>query len=90
MNDEITVGATETLLRILAVIGILLVGLLGLFMSLCGGTFLIAGLLHQDGSLGFWPIAAPCAGAGVALVWLCGRSLWRRWNERRAAARVAR
>ena len=90
MNDNITVSGAEKILRILAIVAVLLIGLLGLFMSLCGGAFLFSGLFLHDGSQAFWPISTVCTGIGVALVWLCGKNLWRRWSERRAAAKAAR
>jgi hypothetical protein len=90
MNDDIDAASEPRIFRIMVIVVVFLIGLLGLFMSLCGGTFLFGALFHQGEALMFWPIAAVCTGIGVALVWLCGRYLWRRWNERRAAAKAAR
>jgi uncharacterized membrane protein YccC len=90
MNDNINAASEPTIFRTMVIVVVLLIGLLGLFMSLCGGVFLFDALFHQGEGLMFWPIAAVCTGIGVALVWLCGKYLWRRWDERRAAAKAAR
>lgn len=90
MNDNIDAASEPRIFRILVIAAVLLIGLLGLFMSLCGGTLLFGALFQHGEALMFWPFAAVCTGIGAAMVWLCGRYLWRKWNERRAAAKGAR
>lgn len=57
-------------MRALIVVGALLLGLIGLFMSLCGGGFALGALFNfRDPSSGsIATIAIPCAVVGVVLV----------------------
>ena len=57
-------------MRALIVFGALLLGLIGLFMSLCGGGFVIGALLnfHDRSSGSIAAIAIPCALIGVGLI----------------------
>jgi hypothetical protein len=62
--------------RALAIVGALILGILGLFMSLCGGGFTVMGL-SEPGSAGLLVITIPSLLFGMALIWLCVRMLSR-------------
>jgi len=64
--------------RTLVIVGALLLGLLGLFMSLCGGGFTVMGFgLGEEGSSGVLALAVPSLLLGLGLIWLCVRILRR-------------
>ena len=52
-------------MRALTIVAALLLGLLGLLMSLCGGGFLLNSILEPSVAI----IAAPCFLAGLGLLW---------------------
>lgn len=58
--------------RLLAIIGALLLGIVGLFMSLCGGTFSILSMTMGE-SAGFLFIALPSIALGIFLLWVTDR-----------------
>jgi hypothetical protein len=53
--------------RILTIIAALLLGLVGLSMSLCGGTFTVMSVMSPS-NMGFLLIALPSAALGVFLL----------------------
>jgi hypothetical protein len=67
--------------RTLMIILIFLGGLLGLFMTACGGFFTIASLDTGGSSgsyiQGVWALALPCALLGIGILLLCRRA-WRK------------
>jgi choline-glycine betaine transporter len=56
------------MLRVLTVLGALLLGLIGLAMSLCGGGFLLSSGIAPF-NLGMVLITVPCIVVGIALLW---------------------
>jgi hypothetical protein len=60
---------------VVAIAGLLL-GLVGLFMSACGGVFLLAD------ARGFWTVAAPCAALGIACTVAGGLMIRSQWKRR--------
>jgi hypothetical protein len=75
-------------MRIMLIIGALLLGLVGLFMSVCGGGFLIrmgydaSATIGRSGHWQDWlgalmllSIPAVCAAIGASLCWFCVKSL---------------
>jgi hypothetical protein len=83
VNADNAAGARKVI-RALAIVALLLLGIAGLLMSLCGGAFLVAGVLSGS-ALGMAAIAAPAAGIGAAVVWICWRTAMRLWKQQRAA-----
>jgi hypothetical protein len=56
-------------LRILGIVTALLLGLIGLLMSLCGGGFtLMAVFSHNMSAAGVLVMSLPCLGVGVILI----------------------
>jgi hypothetical protein len=56
-------------MRILAIVAALLVGLIGLAMSLCGGGVTLMAVFNGNFSaLGVLAISLPCLGVGVSLI----------------------
>jgi hypothetical protein len=65
-------------MRIFLSVAIFVGGLLGLFMTACGGFFTLASIGTRDMYLkGAWAFAGPCALLGVGLLVLCRRA-WRK------------
>jgi hypothetical protein len=62
--------------RALTIVGTLLIGMLGLFMSLCGGGLTVLSL-SASGADGLLAITIPSLLLGVGLIWLCVRTLRR-------------
>ena len=57
-------------MRILGVVTALLLGLIGLLMSLCGGGFTLVALLSGDrGMVGILAISLPSLAFGLSFVW---------------------
>ncbi len=69
-------------MRALTIVAALLLGLIGLLMSLCGGGF----LLTTRPDMGIAVIAVPSVLAGLLLIWGCAALLRRaaRWKDRDA------
>ena len=61
-------------MRVLAIVGALVLGMIGLFMSLCGGGFLVMSLATQ-GAGGIAVIAVPSMLLGGFIIWLCVKIL---------------
>jgi hypothetical protein len=66
--------------RALLIVGALLLGLVGLFMSLCGGGFSLMAVTNS-GALAILPIAVPSLLGGISLIWGCVRILSRVTDE---------
>lgn len=58
-------------MRIVVIVAALIVGLVGLGMSICGGAFLLNS--HVDSLQGAWFLLLPLGSiaAGVSLIWIC-------------------
>jgi hypothetical protein len=57
-------------MRILGIVAALLLGLIGLLMSLCGGGFTLVAVLSGDrGMLGVLAISLPSLAFGLSFVW---------------------
>jgi hypothetical protein len=56
-------------MKTLIIVLCILLGLAGLFMSACGGFFLVADLAAKGGSMGFWVIALPSLLVGLGCLW---------------------
>ena len=57
-------------MRILGIVAALLLGLIGLSMSLCGGGFTLVAVLSSDrGMLGVLAISLPSLAFGLSFVW---------------------
>lgn len=57
-------------MRILGIVGALLLGLIGLLMSLCGGGFTLVTVLSGDrGMWGILAISLPSLAFGLSFVW---------------------
>jgi hypothetical protein len=57
-------------MRILGIVTALLLGLIGLLMSLCGGGFTLVAVLSGDrGMLGVLAISLPSLAFGLSFVW---------------------
>ena len=57
-------------MRILGIVAALLLGLIGLLMSLCGGGFTLVAVLSSDrGMLGVLAISLPSLAFGLSFVW---------------------
>jgi hypothetical protein len=56
-------------MKALVILLCVLLGLAGLFMSACGGFFLIADLASGSSRMGFWTIALPALLVGLACIW---------------------
>jgi hypothetical protein len=80
------------MMRVLMIIGALLVGMVGLFMSVCGGGFFIVSLVNlvtssfrqgaAAANIGMVPmivLAGGCCAVGVLLVWSCAKSIKKWW-----------
>jgi hypothetical protein len=80
------------MMRVLMIIGALLVGIAGLFMSVCGGGFFIAFIVNivtsafrrgaASADISMVPVimlAGGCCAAGVFLVWGCSKSIKKWW-----------
>jgi hypothetical protein len=57
-------------------VGALLLGMLGLFMSLCGGGFTLMSFTEAH-STGLLVLTVPSLLLGIGLIWLCARILRR-------------
>jgi hypothetical protein len=81
-------------MRILLILGALLLGLLGLFMSLCGGGFFIRVAYEavadtfRSGPSQDWPggmvllaVPAVCAVVGATLCWSCAKFIRKAMRE---------
>jgi hypothetical protein len=82
-------------MRVILIVGALLLGLVGLFMSICGGGFFIrmaydsVANLVRSGRWQEWPLAlvllvipAACATFGALLCWNSARYLRRQMHDR--------
>lgn len=81
------------MMRIVMIVGALVIGLTGLFMSVCGGGFFITflfsmatALFRRDAvatAIGMLPmmlLAGGCCVVGGLLVWGCARSIKKWWR----------
>ncbi len=66
--------------KVVGAIALLVVAVVGLAMSLCGGVFTFAGLTAQ-GMSGFLVISVPSLVAGVAVVWFATRKFLERFAK---------
>jgi hypothetical protein len=71
----------NTFLKALGTIALLLLGLTGLLMSLCGGVFTI-NFLGTSEMRPFLAIAVPSLAIGAGLLWFAVRKLRRRFSGR--------
>ncbi len=69
------------MMRKIAIIGAFLAGLLGLFMSLCGGGFFIMLASNSAGDSAFLLVPATFALLGVALSWASFKFIRRRNSQ---------
>jgi hypothetical protein len=73
--------------RILIILAALIFGLIGLGMSLCGGGFLVAGLLDSiqrksTENMGFVAMALPALLIGIGLTVVCFKALLKQSDDR--------
>ncbi len=71
----------NTFLKLLGTIGLLLLGLVGLLMSLCGGIFTLQALSTSE-MRSVLLIAIPSLVLGIAGVWFAARRLGKRFGGR--------
>lgn len=66
--------------RALMIVMALLLGIVGLLMSLCGGGFSLMSM-GDSGAAGILAMSVPSVFLGIGLIWLCVRILRRVPNE---------
>jgi hypothetical protein len=81
------------MMRVLMILGALLVGIAGLFMSVCGGGFFLVFMLNAVtaffrrgagaaaiDNVPMLVLAGGCCAVGVLLVWGCAKSIRKWWD----------